>query len=224
MASSKSVSAPIVLLFSLNLLLFFTLISSQPTPPPPPPTCGVTVGICLRNLVNLARFNARSHYWGRVDSFGFLDQNASIDGARTSFVNANMLGQNMVEKNVFVEVSSPCLEFGPKFRHKSFVQDLLNNNNLSNPKNHDLNFILGKDAPRVIEDQLNRKCCIAEVNFESLHRLEKCYDGIVDGCYEADFLLDKFKRKGIVNVAIKKIASNHSLLEFKGKATRQMVF
>ncbi|XVF13380.1 hypothetical protein REPUB_Repub08aG0203200 [Reevesia pubescens] len=162
--------------------------------------------------------------FGSLDQNRYRDQNASIGGACTSLVNANMLGQNMVEKNVFVEVSSPCLEFGPKSRHKSFVQDLLNNNNLSNPKNHDLNFILGKDAPRVIKDQLNRNCCIAEVNVESLHRSEKCYVGIVDGCYKADFWLDKFKREGIVNVAIKKIASYHFLLEFKGEATRQMVF
>ncbi|XVF13346.1 hypothetical protein REPUB_Repub08aG0200800 [Reevesia pubescens] len=176
--------------------------------------------------VNLVRFNARSHYWGRMDSFGSLDQNryryqnASNDRAHTFLVNANMLGQNIMEKNVFVEFSSPCLEFGPKSRQKSFVQDLLNDNNLSNPEDHDLKFIPSKDAPKVIEDQANRKCCITEVDVESLHLLEKCYIGIANRCYEADFLLDKFKREGIVNVAIKKITSNHFYLEFEVEATR----
>ncbi|XVF24884.1 hypothetical protein REPUB_Repub13aG0165900 [Reevesia pubescens] len=165
-----------------------------------------------------------------MESFGSLDKNtyrdqiASNDGACTFLVNANMLGQNMVENNVSVEFSSPCFEFGPKCRLKSFVQALLNDNNLSNPEDHDLKFIPRKDAPKVIEDQPNRKCCIAEVDVESLHRLEKCYVGIANRCYEAGFLLDKFKREGIVNVSIKKITSYHFLLEFEDEATRQMVF
>ncbi|XVF24882.1 hypothetical protein REPUB_Repub13aG0165700 [Reevesia pubescens] len=271
MASSKSVSAPIVLLFSLNLLLFFTLVSSQSAPPPPPPTCSVTIFqhhgrvvdvfipqkksarcskfsfvrfidiseamLAVQKLngawlfdhhirVNLARFNARSHYWGRMDSFSSIDQNtcrdqiASNDGACTFLVNANMLGQNMVDNNVSVEFSSPCFEFGPKCRLKSFVQALLNDNNLSNPEDHYLKFIPRKDAPKVIEDQPNRKCCIAKVDVELLHRLEKCCVGIANRCYEADFLLDKFKREGIVNVAIKKITSYHFLLEFEDETTR----
>ncbi|XVE96143.1 hypothetical protein REPUB_Repub02eG0196000 [Reevesia pubescens] len=105
-----------------------------------------------------------------------------------------MLGQNMVEKNISIEVSNPCLEFGPKSRHKSFVQALLNDNNLSNPEDHGLKFIPGKDAPRAIEDQPNSKCCIVEVDVESLHRLEKCSVGIAYGCYEADFMIDKFNQ------------------------------
>ncbi|XVF23991.1 hypothetical protein REPUB_Repub13aG0087900 [Reevesia pubescens] len=125
--------------------------------------------------VNLARFNARSDYWRKVDP-----------------ISTASLRRSWKQMSAEAEKRSPM------------------GNGV-------------EDAQGVLDKISKCKVCVAKVEVEALHRLEKCLIGVASDFYEADFLLEKINFGRLGSVSMKKISGKHFILEFEDDATRLLV-